>query len=135
MQVNICPRLIAKAVSNGACYVYNGGVGIASSKIPLGVYATRTYKKNDTIHILEGKLSSSPSRNSIHIGYDMHVTDEYGSFINHSFEPNIRIDFNRLIAIRDINVYDEITFNYNDSELELAEPFEDDGNLVVGNKR
>ena len=36
--------------------------------------------------------------------------------MNHSFEPSCKIDNGYITAIRDIDIGDEITFNYNSSE-------------------
>lgn len=46
----------------------------------------------------------------------------------------MKVDGNKLVAIKEIKKSDELTFNYNDSELEMAEPFEDDNILVCGKK-
>jgi len=57
----------------------------------------------------------------------MHVIDKYGKYIKHSFRANTRIESNNVIAIALINPYDEITFNYNDTEINMVEPSELDG--------
>lgn len=66
---------------------------------------------------MTGIMSKCPTQKSIHIGDNMHLEDEIGQFINHSFDPNIIVKSNKLVSIKDINKYDEITFNYNDIEL------------------
>jgi hypothetical protein len=137
MQVNICPRIIQNLILNGtnfATYNINGQYVSRSGGIPLGLYATKIYKKDEIIYTMSGNLLTTPTSKSIHIGGNMHLEDTYGQYINHSFNPNIRIEANKLIAIKDINMYDEITFNYNESELEMDCPFEDDGILVCGKK-
>ena len=53
--------------------------------------------------------------------------------MNHSFTPSTRIDGHNVVALRDIKVNDEITFNYNDSELKMANPFYVNNILVDGN--
>jgi hypothetical protein len=73
-----------------------------------------------------------PTKQSIHIGDGMHVTDKYGSYINHSFDPNTKIVGNKVVAIKDIFKNDEITFNYNESEIDMSEPFMSDGIYVCG---
>ncbi len=103
--------------------------------IPLGIYAEQCYKSGEIIRLLSGRMSNIPTQKSIHIGDNMHIEDEIGQYINHSFDPNMRVEGNKLIAIKDINIYDEITFNYNDTEIEMACPFEDDGILVCGKKK
>ena len=141
MQVNICSRLIEKFNKRGTTYVYM--LNDYSRKIvmnqyeviPLGLYATKCYKINDIVRIMTGNLLNISTQKSIHIGDNMHLEDKYGQYVNHSFHPNVKVVSNKLIAIQDINMYDEITFNYNESELEMACPFEDDGVLVCGIKK
>ena len=83
---------------------------------------------------MSGKLLTSPTRESIHIGNDMHVEDRQGKYINHSFDPTVRVSCNKLIATKDIFIGDEITFNYNESEINMHSPFDDDGICVSGNQ-
>ena len=64
----------------------------------------------------------------------MHIIDKYGQFINHSFDPNVRIELNNIIAIEEIKPFDEITFNYNETEINMSDPFEVDGIKVCGKK-
>ena len=100
--------------------------------IPAGVYATKSYKLMDVVHTLSGKLLLKPTKISIHVGSNMHIEDAYGQFINHSFTPNVVVSQNKLIALRDIEPFEEITFNYNDTEINMANPFECDGIWVCG---
>jgi hypothetical protein len=126
VSVNISTNLLDKMIKDGIEYKYIVG------HLPMGLYATKSYETNDVIITLTGHLSSYPSRESIHIGNNMHITDDYGQYINHSFEPNSKILLNKVIAIKPINAYTEITFNYNDSELTIANPFIVDGIEVKG---
>lgn len=137
MQVNICHRLIKNMIKNGESFLRRYGSDdyvVITQNMPKGVYATKTYKIGEIIIELKGELVLKPTRESIHIGHGMHVIDKYGKYINHSFDPNTRIEINKVIAIKEINLYDEITFNYNESEIEMAEPFEVDGIEVCGKK-
>jgi hypothetical protein len=134
MQINICPRLIEKMIRNGHKFI-NSRIITLYDCPPLGIYATKTYKTDEIVHVMTGKMSNIPTKKSIHIGDNMHLVDEFGQYINHSFDPNVIVVNNKLIAIKDIDIYDEITINYNDSELEMAFPFEDDGVLVCGKKK
>ena len=99
-----------------------------------GLYATKVYSRGDIIRILEGNIESRPTKYSIHVGDNQHVTDDYGSYINHSFDPTAYIQGKSVVAKRDIEVNEEITFNYNESELEMALPFEVYGILVCGKR-
>ena len=97
-----------------------------------GVHATKEYKKNRIIYLLSGKIYNYPTRETIHIGNNIHIYDKYGIFINHSFEPNIRIENNAIISNCDIKYGDELMFNYNDSEINMAAPFYVNNELVIG---
>lgn len=97
-----------------------------------GLYSTKEYNVGDVVRVLVGEVYNEPTRDTIHIGNDKHIYDAYGIYINHSFTPNISIVGNRMIAISDIGPDDELTFNYNESELPMAAPFEVDGIMVCG---
>ncbi len=49
------------------------------------------YTKGERVHTLIGEIYDKPTRETICIGYDRHIYDNYGIFINHSFNPNIYI--------------------------------------------
>jgi hypothetical protein len=99
-----------------------------------GVFATKKYRKGDLIFILSGELYDSPTRETIHIGNNKHIYDHYGIYINHSFTPNIFIDGFCVIALLDIKENEEIMFNYNDNEINMANPFYVNDVLVEGKK-
>jgi SET domain-containing protein len=97
-----------------------------------GVFATIPYKAGDLVFILSGPIHDHPTRETIHIGNDRHIYDEYGKFINHSFVPTIRIEGERVVAATDIFIGDELCFNYNETELKMSSPFYVDDVLVGG---
>jgi len=88
-----------------------------------GLFTTKSCKKNEIVFVLEGEIFSEPTRESIYIGNGEHIYDEYGIFINHSFTPNIKIVNKNVVALQDIESDTEVVFNYNDSELKMANPF------------
>jgi hypothetical protein len=98
----------------------------------MGLFATTCYKKNEIVFRLNGKIMNYPTRESIHIGENLHIIDEFGSFMNHSFQPSCRIENRNVIANIDINVGDELNFDYNESEVSMASPFYIDGRFVGG---
>jgi hypothetical protein len=97
-----------------------------------GLYTTIKYKKEDIIYTLTGNISDYPTRETIHIGNNKHIYDDYGIYINHSFTPNIYIDNTNIIALFDIENGEELVFNYNDNEINMAAPFYSNDNLVSG---
>ena len=90
-----------------------------------GLYSTQKYKSGTSIHILKGTILQKPTRTSIEIDTDKHIEDEIGKYMNHSFSPNCKIENGEIITIDDIEVNDELTFNYNETESKLAYPFQD----------
>ena len=81
---------------------------------------------------VNGELLDSPTRESIHVGKNKHIIDKFGIFMNHSFNPNTEIQGYNIVAIKDINPGDEITFDYNVSEVNMASPFKVNGIDVRG---
>ena len=98
----------------------------------LGLFATIFYPCGSVVFVLEGDLSDTPIRESIRIGTNLHIVDKYGSYMNHSFEPTCKIDSCNVVAVKDIYPGDELNFNYNDSEVNMACPFEVNGVIVSG---
>ena len=105
-------------------------IGNSSEK---GLFATRKYTKGEKVHTLIGEIYDKPTRETIRIGYGRHIYDNYGIFINHSFNPNIDIYYNDIFALHDINIDDELVFNYNKNEGTMANPFYVNGIIVCGN--
>ncbi len=101
----------------------------------LGLFATKSYKANSIIFILEGEIFDEPSRETIHVGNNKHIYDKYGIYINHSFEPNICINGFQVMALIDISNGDELVFNYNDTEINMANPFYVGEMLVQGKNK
>jgi hypothetical protein len=109
--------------------------------------ASAPFAAGDTILVLEGLLSSIPSRYSVQVGPSLHVVPAPGipedsvraawRFLNHSCRPNAAFDGPVLVALEPIAVGGEITFDYNTTEATMAEPFacrcgHCDGRLISG---
>jgi hypothetical protein len=107
---------------------------IANSKIVAGkgLILKKRVKKGEIVFMLSGEISDSPTRESIHIGDNKHIYDKMGIFINHSFEPTVYISNVNVIALDDMNDGDEITFDYNVSEINMANQFKVGDVLVCG---
>lgn len=100
----------------------------------LGLFSKSQYKKGEIIFILNGSIKNKPSRESIYIGENKHITDKWGTFMNHSFSPTTLIKGRNVVALINIDVGDELTFNYNDNEINMACPFSVGDILVCGKK-
>ena len=97
--------------------------------------ARRSFEPGDTILEVRGDVFAKASRYSIQVSRDMHIEpsvlptdaeyfDDYlWPFLNHGFEPNAMMRGRQLIAIRAIQASDEITFDYNTNEWDMATPF------------
>jgi SET domain-containing protein len=101
----------------------------------LGLFVTKNIKKGEILFTLVGEIFDSPKRETIHVGNNKHIYDAYGKFINHSFTPNIYIDNVYVVALVDIAADDEVMFNYNETEINMACPFYADNKLVNGNEK
>lgn len=95
-----------------------------------GLVATKNYSKGEVIHILTGLISSEPTKYTIQIGKDKHILDRYGIFINHSFNPNIKINGKKIIAIKNIYKNDQLCFNYKKNESKITNPFLVNGKII-----
>lgn len=85
---------------------------------------------------LDGELTGTPTRYSVQLGRDRHldlppsygieeIMDRfYWRFMNHSCAPSAAIRDCEVYSVRAIQPREEITFDYNTTEFELAEPFE-----------
>jgi SET domain-containing protein len=97
-----------------------------------GLYSTKNYTKNEIIYTLTGKQFNHPTRETIYVGDGKHIYDEYGIFMNHSFEPSCFIDGYNVVALKDISPGDELTFDYNVNEPKMAAPFTVGDKVVSG---
>ena len=98
--------------------------------------ATKDFEIGGHILLLKGEIVESPSRFSVQIGPGQHVEVPAEvqveqsldrcrwRFLNHSCEPNAKVDNRNLMAIRRIKASEQITFDYNTTEYDLSSPFE-----------
>ena len=100
-----------------------------------GLFATRQYMKNEIVFTLSGEIYDHPTRETIYVGNETHVHDQHGMYMNHSFNATTYIDNYNVVALRDINPDDELTFDYNKNELTMACPFMSDGMMVSGERK
>ncbi|MFO0828537.1 MAG: SET domain-containing protein [Phycisphaerales bacterium] len=82
---------------------------------------------------LVGVVRPTPDRYSVQLddGAHLHPPDEFDAdddryfwrFLNHSCAPNAAFAGRTLVALRRIQAGDEITFDYNTTEADMATPF------------
>jgi hypothetical protein len=85
---------------------------------------------------IDGERTNTPTRYSVQIDRDLHIdipdgcpTEEtldrfFWRFTNHSCEPTAVIRGRDMTALRCIEPWQQITFNYNTTEYDMAEPFD-----------
>ena len=99
-----------------------------------GLFLTENFKKDNIVHTLEGPILDKPTKFSIEIGKNQHIIDDYGVFMNHSFEPTVQISGKSVIALKDLEKGSEICFNYNESETSMVSSFLTENELVFWKK-
>ena len=88
------------------------------------VHLSKEALRGDVVYILSGlKISETPTRTSIRVSKNIHVEDEIGIYINHSCDPSCEISGYEIIALRDIEPLEEITFDYSLNEGDLSSEF------------
>jgi len=99
------------------------------------VFAVEELATGQTVLVIDGEPVERPSRWSMQVDTHRHISvrddlalaellERYPwRFTNHACEPNTRLMGTTLVAVRPIAAGEEITFNYNTTELDLAEPF------------
>ncbi len=98
---------------------------VAIQRVPLGATLLR----------IDGVLTQKATRYSVQVGEESHIdmaaggddglvlSNYYWRFTNHSCEPNTRIQSRDVIAVKEIAPGEDVTFNYNTTEYDMAEPF------------
>lgn len=102
-----------------------------------GLFALKSFKIGEIVCVVEGEEIDAPSRTSVQVGINQHIDVKSPiMYINHNCVSNIRLNLNRFEAIRDIQIGDEIVFNYLENEDILSNPFVcmKCGNLIKGRK-
>ena len=110
-------------------------IGIAQRDGVFHAFALEAIAPGDVVLEMIGQLVNQPDRYSVQIDEQLHVrppaelspTDDVPAyrwrFLNHSCRPNAAVQGTLLVAITPIAAGDEVTFDYNTTELEIACPF------------
>lgn len=107
--------------------------------VPLGghwsVRAAGPIAAGEVILTVVGRLVSTPSRHSLQVSARRHIeapgglppqemVATYGwRFLNHACDPNAALRGPELVALRHVDRDEEITFDYNTTEWDMADPF------------
>jgi hypothetical protein len=91
------------------------------------VRAVKPILAGEVVFYLSGEIVATPTKFTIQLDETRHVltTNALWKSMNHACEPNVRIDVGtrEMIAVRDIRPGEELTFNYNTTEWDMASPF------------
>ena len=98
--------------------------------------AAQTLAAGTCLFEIQGVRSRQKSRFSVQLDDDLHIevdacasADEllaqhYWRFLNHGCDPNVVLRGAQVLALRDIGQHEEIVFDYETTEFEMAEPFQ-----------
>ena len=115
---------------------HGGRVGVAQAMGEFSVLAAVPIPTGEVVFRIEGIQVAVPSRFSVQVDERWHIDLAHGAseaevilhhpwrFMNHSCDPSVRIVGREVQAPRAIWPGDEIPFDYDTTEMEMAEPFD-----------
>jgi hypothetical protein len=110
-------------------------ISVRPSSAGSGVWCDERVPMGGVVLEFDGVVRPAPARYSVQVGVDAHLHPEDDAmaaldltrfrwrFLNHSCAPTCRVDGTRLVALRELAAGEELTFDYNATEWDLAEPF------------
>jgi hypothetical protein len=103
-------------------------VVLDSSTNQKSLIASVAIKKGETICIFSAGITQSYATYlTVQTGVEKHITLQptFLQYINHSCEPNVFFDTEsfELVALKDLNINDELSFFYPSTEWEMDQPF------------
>lgn len=110
-------------------------IGVVQLGEAHGLAATQCIDVGELLFRIDGEPTSQPTRYSVQVGPENHIDLPptlsaevlfdafYWRYMNHHCEPNAMIQDREVYALRTIYPEEAITFNYNTTEAEMAEPF------------
>jgi SET domain-containing protein len=92
------------------------------------ILSRKSYKRNETIcSFSQRSAQSEPSYLSVQLDEEKHIllAPTYLQYINHSCDPNVFFDTSSmtLIALKSIEIGEELCFFYPSTEWEMIQPF------------
>ncbi len=102
-----------------------------------GLFSNQEYQAGELICEVIGDEIDAPTRTSLQLGNNKHIDVKAPvMYINHNCNANIILKNDTFVAKTLILKGDEITFDYNDSEEVLSDPFlcRDCGEMMKGRK-
>jgi hypothetical protein len=122
------PGMTATNARDGFAVVRTGG--------EYKLVAQRQFATGSRLFAVNGQITETPTRYSVQVGAGIHLDLPGGHapeelmdqffwrFTNHSCQPNAQLRGHVFFALRPIEPWQEITFHYDTTEYEMAEPFD-----------
>ncbi len=110
-------------------------VGVLVEAHQRRLVAQQAIAAGQVIFTLVGRETRSATRYSVQVGPEMHldsddlatdaerVRERYWMYLNHSCAPSAWVRGLEIVALHDIRPGEGVTFDYNGTEWEMAEPF------------
>lgn len=110
-------------------------VGVLVTSRGRRLVAIRPIAEGTRIFTLTGRETQVPTRFSVQVGPSLHLDQEcardendlvrryFWRYMDHACEPATAIREREVIALRDLARGDGVTFDYNTTEYDMAEPF------------
>jgi hypothetical protein len=100
---------------------------ISSEQRGFALVANKAFKANEAIIDLnQFSVTNTPTYQTIQINDKQHLDDlDYLAYMNHSCDPNVRIDTNDMFCyiLKDVAAGEELTFFYPSTEWSMAQAF------------
>ncbi len=130
------PKISAPpSLLNGFLHCESEAVGVVRANGEYRLVAIRSIAAGQRMFRIEGDETNTPTRYSLQIGHNQHIdlSNDYSAeeildryfwrFMNHSCDANSMIHEREVVSLRAIQPWEAVTFNYNTTEWEMAEPF------------
>ncbi|HEY6195607.1 MAG TPA: SET domain-containing protein [Candidatus Eisenbacteria bacterium] len=111
-------------------------VGVLVTRNGRHLVAIRPIALGTHLFTIEGREIPAPTRYSVQVGPSLHLDQDcardeidlvrryFWRYLDHACEPTTVIRDRRVIAIREIAEGDCVSFDYNTTEYDMAEPFQ-----------
>jgi hypothetical protein len=135
MNPDLAGEIKAAAATGTARTTWPTRIGIAQRDGAFHAFALEAIAPGEVVLEINGLLVDRPDRYSVQIGEQLHMrppaelgpTEDVAAyrwrFLNHSCRPNASVRGTLLVALTPIAAGEEVSFDYNTTELEIACPF------------